>query len=112
MADPQEVLAARVRMALAAAFGAEHADDDPVIRPSTFADYQANVALPLAKKLGRPPRDVAADITSHLDVADVAGKVEVSGPGFINFTLRNGWIAAEATRVLGDQRLGVPLADP
>jgi arginyl-tRNA synthetase len=111
MADPQEVLAARVRAALAAAFGADHAGADPVIRPSTFADYQANVALPLAKKLGRPPRDVAADIAGHLDVADVAGKVEVSGPGFINFTLRNDWIAAEATKVLGDQRLGVPRAD-
>jgi arginyl-tRNA synthetase len=112
MADPQEVLAERVGAALAAAFGAEQAGADPVIRPSTFADYQANVALPLAKKFGRPPRDVAAEIAGHLDLADVADKAEVSGPGFINFTLRNDWIAAEATRVLGDPRLGVPLADP
>jgi arginyl-tRNA synthetase len=112
MADPQEVLAERVRAALAAAFGAEHADADPVIRPSTFADYQANVALPLAKKLGRPPRDVAAEIAAHLDLADIAGQAEVSGPGFINFTLRDEWIARQAAGLLEDPRLGVSLADP
>jgi arginyl-tRNA synthetase len=112
MADPQEVLAERVGAAIAAAFGAEHAGADPVIRPSTFADYQANVALPLAKKLGRPPREVAAEIASHLDVADVCREAEVSGPGFINFTLRNEWIARQATGLLEDPRLGVPVAGP
>jgi arginyl-tRNA synthetase len=112
MADPQEVLAERVRMALAAAFGAEHADADPVIRPSAFADYQANVALPLAKRLGRAPRDVAAEIARHLEVEDICSNVEVSGPGFINFTLRNEWIARRAADLLGDPRLGVPAADP
>jgi arginyl-tRNA synthetase len=112
MADPQEVLAARVRMALAAAFGAEYADADPVIRPSTFADYQANVALPLAKRLGRAPRDVAAEIERQLAVEDVCSNVEVSGPGFINFTLRDEWIARQAAGLLEDPRLGVPVADP
>jgi arginyl-tRNA synthetase len=112
MADPQDVLAERVGAALAAAFGAEHAGADPVIRPSAFADYQANVALPLGKKLGRPPREVAADIAGHLDVADVCDRVEVSGPGFINFTLRSDWIARQAAGLLEDPRLGVPVADP
>jgi arginyl-tRNA synthetase len=112
MADPQEVLAERVRTALAAAFGAEYADADPVIRPSAFADYQANVALPLAKQLGRPPRDVAAEIARHLDVEDACRDVDVSGPGFINFTLRDEWIARQAAGLLEDRRLGVPVADP
>jgi arginyl-tRNA synthetase len=112
VADPQEVLAARVQMALAAAFGAEYADADPVIRPSAFADYQANVALPLAKRLGRAPRDVAAEIQRQLAVEDVCSNVEVSGPGFINLTLRNEWIAQQAAGLLTDPRVGVPLADP
>jgi arginyl-tRNA synthetase len=112
MADPQEVLAERVRTALAAAFGAEYADADPVIRPSAFADYQANVALPLAKRLGRAPRDVAAEIARHLDLEDVCREVDVSGPGFINFTLRDEWIARQAAGLLEDRRLGVPVADP
>jgi arginyl-tRNA synthetase len=112
MADPQEVLGQRVRRALAAAFGPEHADDDPVIRPSQFADYQSNVALPLGKRLGRPPREVAAELARHLDVTDVCLPPEVSGPGFINLTLRDEWIAAQATGLLTGRRLGVAAADP
>ena len=50
MADPQEVLAQRVSAAVTAAFGAGQAGADPLIRPSQFADFQANVALPLDRK--------------------------------------------------------------
>ena len=107
MADPRDVLAQRVSAALGAAFGPGYEDADAVIRPSSFADYQSNAALPLAKQLGRPPRDIAADIVRHLDVAGVAETPEVSGPGFINLRLLPGWIAAEATTELRDPRLGV-----
>jgi len=112
MADPREVLARRVQDALGAAFGAEYADADPVIRPSSFADFQSNAALPLAKRLGRQPREIAADITSHLDLTGVAEPPEVSGPGFINLTLTTDWIAAQASSELADPRLGTPAADP
>src|ERR1700722_13840374 len=113
MADPRDVLAQRVSAALGAAFGPGYEGADAVIRPSSFADYQSNAALPLAKQLGRPPRDIAADIVRHLDVAGVAEPPEVSGPGFINLRLLPGWIAAEATAELRDPRLGVePAADP
>ena len=60
MADPQQVLAQRVHDAIVASFGPDYGDADPLIRPSSFADFQANVALPLGKRLGRPPREVAA----------------------------------------------------
>ena len=72
MADPQEVLAERVSEAVTAAFGASHASADPLIRPSQFADFQANVALPLGKSLGMPPRQAAGQIVAHLDVAGTA----------------------------------------
>ena len=111
MPDPQLVLASRVQAALGAAFGPSYADADPVIRPSQFADLQANVALPLAKKLGRKPRDVADEIVKNLDTAGVVANVEVSGPGFINLTLSDTWIAGEAQRALEDARLAVPTAD-
>ncbi|QBI52306.1 arginine--tRNA ligase [Streptomonospora litoralis] len=112
MADPQETLAARVQSALGAALGAEFADTDPVIRPSQFADYQANAALALAKRLGRAPRDVAADVVAQLDVDDLCREVEISGPGFINLTLRDDWIAARTQDLLGDPRAGVPRQHP
>ena len=62
------MLTERFQRALAKAFGDEYADADPVIRPSQFADFQANAALALAKKLGDKPRDVAQRIVEHLDL--------------------------------------------
>ena len=113
MADPQQVLAQRVHDAIVASFGPDFGDADPVIRPSSFADFQANVALPLGKRLGRPPREVAAELASRLDVADVCEPPEVSGPGFINFRLRDEWIAGQASRMLDDPGLGLaPVAEP
>jgi arginyl-tRNA synthetase len=107
MADPQQVLAQRVHDAIVASFGPEYGDADPLIRTSSFADFQANVALPLGKRLGRPPRQVAGELTARLDVTDMCAAPEVSGPGFINFTLRDDWIAAQASQMLNDPRLGL-----
>src|SRR5450755_3764722 len=112
MADPEEVLARLVGDALGAAFGPDYARADPLIRPSQFADFQANVALSLGKRLHRAPRDVAAELASRLAATEVLGNVEVSGPGFVNLTLRDDWIAAQATDLLADPRLGVPMAEP
>jgi arginyl-tRNA synthetase len=109
MAAPLDVLTVRFRDALVAAFGPEHATTDPVIRPSQFADFQANAALSLAKRLGRSPRDVAAAILERLRLDDVCLPVEVSGPGFLNLTLREDWLAAQVDDLAGDERLGVPV---
>ncbi|GGM80285.1 arginine--tRNA ligase [Thermopolyspora flexuosa] len=112
MVDPQVVLTERVQRALGAAFGPEYADADPLIRPSQFADYQANVALSLAKRLRRAPRDVAQALVDALDVADVCAGVEVSGPGFVNLTLADTWIAGQAEAMRDDEALGVARRAP
>jgi arginyl-tRNA synthetase len=110
MADPRDILAQRVTDALVAAFGDAYRDADPAIRPSQFADYQSNVALALAKRAGRPPREVAGEIVRHLQVTDMSAEPAVSGPGFINFTLRGDWISEQASRLLTDETLGAGLA--
>ncbi|MFC4536831.1 arginine--tRNA ligase [Sphaerisporangium dianthi] len=112
MTDPQLVLTERVQQALGTAFGSEYAGADPLIRPSQFADYQANVALSLAKRLRRAPREVAQAIADALDAGDVFSKVEVSGPGFLNITLNDTWVASQALRTLEDPRGGVGLTTP
>jgi arginyl-tRNA synthetase len=112
MTDPQQALTQLMAAALAAAFGPDYAGADPLVRPSQFADYQSNAALPLAKRLNRPPREVAAELAGHLSASDLIEQAEVSGPGFINLTLRDDWIAAQTTGELGDPRLDVPMADP
>lgn len=56
-------------------------------RDTRFGDFACNVAMPLAKRLGRKPRDLAELIVSRLPASDRVSKVEIAGPGFINFTL-------------------------
>ena len=112
MTDPVHALAGRFAQALGAAFGPEYADVDPVIRPSQFADYQANVALALAKRLGQKPRDVATAVVEHLDVADLCEPPQISGPGFVNLVLRPEWLAEQVAAQGADERLGVPVEQP
>jgi arginyl-tRNA synthetase len=112
MADPEAALASLVQDALAGEFGAEYATADPLIRPSAFADFQANAAMSLSKRLGRSPRDIAGPVADRLNAAPAVAQAEVSGPGFINITLADEWIAEQSTEQLADPRLGVPLAKP
>ena len=113
MADPILVLNRAFETAIAAAFGAEHASTDPAIRRSNHADYQANAAMALGKRVGRPPRDVAAAIVKELPLAGIAAKVEIAGPGFINITLEDAYVARELADTARDARLGVaPAAKP
>lgn len=104
--DPLALLTARLQAAFDEVAGA--AGFDPIVRPSEHADAQANGVLPLAKSLGRNPRDVAGDIVSALvDIDDMCSSVEVAGPGFINLTFDDGFLAGLLTRVANDSRLGV-----
>lgn len=88
------VLTDRFAAALTRAFGEDFARRDPVIRSSQFADFQANVALPLAKELKSKPRDIAAQIVQNLDLEGVCETPEISGPGFINLTFTPEFLAS------------------
>jgi arginyl-tRNA synthetase len=108
MVSPLVALTPTVSAAIAAALGEEYRDADPVLRPSQFADVQVNAALALAKKVGRPPRDVATAIVEHLDVDGLADSVEVSGPGFVNVRYSDAWLSGLLAEVVADDRVGVP----
>jgi arginyl-tRNA synthetase len=75
-----------------------------------FGDFQANFAMPLAKQLGKNPRDLAAEVVAKLDVADLCQPLEVAGPGFINIRLKDEWLAQQINHNVGDERLGVAVA--
>jgi arginyl-tRNA synthetase len=108
MVSPLAALTPIVQSAIATALGDDFRDADPVLRPSQFADVQVNAALALAKKVGVPPRDVAAKIVDALALDGITDSVEVSGPGFINLTFSNAWLASLLGDVDADERLGVP----
>jgi len=107
MADPRKTLEPRFEAALRAAFGEEHAKADPVLRRSDRADFQADVALSLAKKVKKAPRDVAQELVKHLDLEGIVEKIEVAGPGFVNLTLSPSWLAREAMALAKGASLGI-----
>jgi len=110
MANIRQILDNKLARAIGAAF--PDAADAPAIvmqaQDERFGDYQANGAMALAKRLGKKPREVAAEIVAKADLSDVAETPEIAGPGFINITLSPDWLAARLAEMLTDQRLGVP----
>ena len=81
-----------------------------MIRPAQdakFGDFQANFAMPLAKQLGRSPRDVAAEVIGRLQIADLCEVPEIAGPGFINLRVRTDVLASRLSQIAFDDRLGV-----
>jgi len=112
MTDPLIALRSRVEAAVCAAFGDEAAGTDPALHRSQHADYQADVALALARKLKKNPREVATAIAAKLPADDVVARAEVSGPGFINLTLSNDYLDVMLERMASDVRLGVPQPTP
>ncbi|HEY2791893.1 MAG TPA: arginine--tRNA ligase, partial [Micromonosporaceae bacterium] len=92
---------------LAAAFSSIAGEPiDPLVQRSAHADLQANGALALARRLGRPPRDVAAAALAVADLDGVA-TAEISGPGFLNLSLEPAAIWHSVAERLTDARLAV-----
>lgn len=86
------------------------ADTNTAVTQSTkveFGDYQINGAMAAAKLLKTNPRALAQQLVDVLELADLADKVEIAGPGFINVTLKPDWLAAQLQHAVTDPRLGV-----
>ena len=85
---------------------------DPVVRPSDRADAQVNGALPLAKALGRNPREVAEEIIATGALDGVCSSVEVAGPGFVNLVFSDDFLSGLAADAARHERLGLATSDP
>ena len=110
VANPLDVVSDLLRPVFAGIAGS--ADVDPVVRPSEHADAQVNGALALAKRLGLKPRDIAQQVVDSGVLHGVCSKVEIAGPGFVNITFDDAFLARQVEQVAGDDRLGVPCAAP
>lgn len=106
-------LSQRVAAALAAAGAPE--DAPPLVARSSrpeFGDYQANGVMAAAKRMKTNPRELAEKVIAAAKLDDIAEKLEVAGPGFINITLRTDWLASRLTETLEDEKLGVEPTSP
>jgi arginyl-tRNA synthetase len=93
---------------LRSAFDVLEIGADPALRTSDRSDYQANGVMALAKRLGRPPREVAEEIVTALDVDGMAS-AEIAGPGFLNLTVETSFLDDQLRALHGDARLGIEM---
>jgi arginyl-tRNA synthetase len=104
----RKLLDSRITQALIAA-GADE-NTSAVVKPSArpeFGDYQANGIMSAAKKLKINPRDLASKVLEHLDLSDIAEKVEIAGPGFLNIHLSNQWLTQQTEKTLNSKTLEI-----
>ncbi len=73
-----------------------------------LSDFQCNGALALAKQERKNPREIAANIAAELEKDDAFSKISVDGPGFINLTLKDEFIAQNMDDISQDDRFGCP----
>ena len=108
------ILAARATDAIIAS--GLPADTNPALTPSTranFGDYQINAAMGAAKKLKTNPRELGQKLIDNLKVDDLAEKVELAGPGFINIHLKPAWLGEQLQTAAKDEKLSVSVkAEP
>jgi len=105
-------LAKRVRAAMTQA--GIPAEFNPIVasaKKAGFGDYQANGAMGAAKAMKKPPREIAGNIVAHLDLAGIADKIDIAGPGFINIHLAPQWLATQLHTVSNDTQLGIQKTD-
>lgn len=65
-------------------------------------DYSSPVAMSLAKPMGMAPRRVAEIIVQHLPVIDYIERVEIAGPGFINFSLTQKFVQQQVDAIIAE----------
>ena len=86
-----------------------HAGEVTLSHPDELShgDYATSVALAAAKTANKNPKALAEKIVEAMGEVDGVGKIEVAGPGFINFTLERGYFPSQLKRILdGADRWG------
>ena len=66
-------------------------------------DYSTNIAMRLTKQLGKKPQDIANELVNELKNIDFIEKVEIAGPGFINFVIQKGELTGVISNILNNK---------
>jgi arginyl-tRNA synthetase len=116
--DPIAALRSAVDIACRALREGEPSGPEPTLeRPpkAELGDYSSNAAMLLAAPLGENPRDVAARLADQLRAQlgeETVDRIEVAGPGFINFFLADGWYReAMLSLAAAGEELGPPATE-
>ncbi len=114
----QEMASEAIQKAFGNAISKEHAlAEVSQSTQSQFGHYQCNSALKIGKALIKSPREVAESIVAQFSTLDAEGdaiiaKLDIAGPGFINITLSQDFLAKALIHCLNDPKLGVAIQVP
>jgi arginyl-tRNA synthetase len=105
----EERLSAWTTESMKSIFGFEDSDVHLGVAPTNnekFGDYQCNAAMELARTLKKAPRQIAQEFVDAAQLPDFVDKIEIAGPGFINFYLSNNALALHIQSLENDPNLG------
>ena len=108
----EQYLSEWARQTFQAAFpGVDLSGINACVVPTTdesHGEYQCNAAMAIGRMVKKSPREVAQAILSSSAAPDGVERMEVAGPGFINFFLSSAALANRLEVIQGDERFGVP----
>ena len=86
---------------------------DPAPKPE-LGDFSSNAAMLLAKRLSRPPRDIAGDLAGNVAgrLGESLERTEVAGPGFLNLFMSDAWYRGAVSDLGGAEPPVPPVQAP
>lgn len=72
-------------------------------REEKFGDFATPVAMGLSKILKKAPRKVAEEIVNAIEDRDIFERIDIAGPGFINFTCSQGFLSTSLRALLSEK---------
>ncbi len=96
-----------LREILLKAVSAQHAEvssiEIEIPKEENFGDLSAPAAMTLSKSLKKPPRKIAEDIVNSIENKEIFEKIDIAGPGFINFTFTKTFLCSELKELIEKQ---------
>ncbi|MBV7316828.1 arginine--tRNA ligase [Shewanella sp. NIFS-20-20] len=80
-------------------------------KDKSHGDLATNLAMMLTKAAGKNPRELAQLLIDNLPASAYVAKVEIAGPGFINFFIDDNALASQLQAALNDDHLGIALPE-
>ena len=74
-------------------------------RDYRYGDFTSNIAMRVAKSLRKNPRELAKEIADNIPQDKLINKIEIAGPGFINFHLDNSAYHSEIRGILSNKKI-------
>lgn len=76
-----------------------------------LGQFQCNGALPAAKQYKKNPRQIAQEVLDALTTPEIFADLSLAGPGFINISVTDDYLAENLRTIAEDERLGSPPVD-